>query len=223
MEPAAKLTANIWAEPCSGAHNPCGNFGTDVKSPQGQVSWPPPRIAAGCLIHAVILNGGPYPVPVWNATLEIPTHCHCPAQVNMSYLFRGKDEQAGSGPPILLNLTTRSSDKMVGSFTEYSIAAYGSAIVQINCSAGGERSGSGSGGSVAGQLVVNPSFELDLGHRPELVGSLCSDAPTQWSSADGQGDGTQEGPANPTMPSWTLHIDVRAQAIYNCLWFLGIL
>lgn len=215
VHPAAQLTANAWAEPCVGPHNPCGNFGTDVPSPQGQVRWPPPQFSAGCLIHAVVVNGGPYAVPLWNATVQIPVQCHCPAHVNASYLFRGKDEAAGSGPPILLNLTAQSDRLLVTSFTEHNIAAYGSAILQINCSAvAGERTGHGDRETAtvpnertkdkAGQLIVNPSFELDLRLRPELVGSLCSDAPTMWGGPDGTGTGTLESPVNPAMPAWTL-------------------
>lgn len=207
VDPSNKLTASAWAESCASPHNPCGNFGTNVASPQGQVRWPPPKMSAGCLIHAVVLNGGPYPVPVWNATITIPTACQCSRGLNMTYLFRGKDLQAGSGQPIPLNLTAQSDELVVASFTEYNIAAYGSAILQINCSVAPDDHQS-SGSSMGAQLVINPSFELDLGERPELVGSLCTDAPIAGTvpitDANPDGTGTMEDPINPAMPACTL-------------------
>lgn len=209
VHPSVKLTASAWAEPCGSPHNPCGNFGTNVATPQGQVRWPPPRISVGCLIHAVILNGGPYAVPAWNASIQIPSACQCSRHVNMTYLFRGKDPQAGRGVPILLNLTAQSDNHklLLASFTEYNIAPYGSAILQINCSVAPDE---GSLASPAGaQLVINPSFELDLGDRPELVGSLCTNAPIMWmadvTDANPDGIGTQDtAPINPAMPARTL-------------------
>jgi hypothetical protein len=85
-------------------------------------------------------------------------------KVNMSYLFRGMDEGSGSGPSILLNLTSTpgaGGAVLSAPFTERNIGAYGSAILQINCSGGGQRKAGSS--SSAAQLVVNPSFETHLG------------------------------------------------------------
>ena len=132
----------------------------------------------------------------------------------MTYLFRGKDPQAGSGPPILLNLTAQSDELVVGSFTEYNIAAYGSAIFQINCSVAPDDPSPAS--PLGAQLVINPSFELDLGDRPELVGSLCTDAPT-INAAEARAVpgtvGTVDSPVNPAMPARTLPVSTAYPVI----------
>ena len=77
---------------------------------------------------------------------------------------------AGSTPDHLQTLSSRGINYVIG----YSAVA-------------GERTGHGDRETAtvpngrtkdkAGQLIVNPSFELDLRLRPELVGSFCSDAP----------------------------------------------
>ena len=104
---------------------------------------------------------------------------------------------AGSTPDHLQTLSSRGINYVIG----YSAVA-------------GERTGHGDRETAtvpngrtkdkAGQLIVNPSFELDLRLRPELVGSFCSDAPTMWGGPDGTGTGTLESPVNPAMPAWTL-------------------
>jgi len=139
--------------------------------------------------------------------------CGCPSIVNATQLFQGEVVAAATVKE--LNLSPEPSGETVAANFSGNIGRFGTNVFQINCSFMSSQAIEADVSAIAkhttavnAQLVVNPSFEVDLLSTPSLVGSFESFGQWRQGGHDHSvSTGQIAGDSNPLMPSIEMPVD----------------